>query len=53
MKKGKIFFSSTFLPSACALRVRIHASTSVMGMMASVRVSLTVTALSSVWLPSP
>ena len=31
---------------------RVNAK-SIMGMMASVRVSLTVTALSSVWLPSP
>ena len=53
MKKGKILRRST-LPSPCsAFRVRRKASTSVMGMMARVRVSFTVTALSSVALPRP
>ena len=48
MNIGKIFLNSTFFPSALELRVRINARTSVIGMIASVLVSLTVTALSSV-----
>ena len=56
-KKGKIFFRLTFAPSALCLsrRVRTNASTSVIGMIASVRVSLTIAAASSVllpWIPS-
>ena len=55
-KKGKIFFRLILAPSSClAWRVRISASTSVMGMMASVRVSLTMVAASRVlepWMPS-
>lgn len=53
MNIGKIFLKFTFVPSVLARFVRTKASTSVIGMMASVRVSLTVTALSSVWLPRP
>lgn len=52
MNIGKIFLNSTFFPSALELRVRINARTSVIGMIASVLVSLTVTALSSVAEPS-
>ena len=49
MKNGKIFLKSTRFPPSCfSRRVRRKASTNVMGMMASVRVSFTVTALSSV-----
>jgi len=49
MKKGKIFLKSTFLPSVFfSVFVRINASISVMGIMARVLVSLTVTALSRV-----
>lgn len=56
-KKGKIFFRLTFAPSALCFsrRVRTNASTSVIGMIASVRVSLTIAAASSVllpWIPS-
>ena len=53
MKKGKIFFRLTFWPASFWPRVRRKASTRVMGMMARVRVSLTVTALSRVALPRP
>ena len=54
MKNGKIFFRSTALPAAplfFAARVLMRASTNVIGMIASVRVNLTVTALSSVCVP--
>ena len=55
-KKGKIFFRLILAPSSClAWRVRKSASASVMGMMASVRVSLTMVAASRVlepWMPS-
>lgn len=40
MNIGKIFLKSTFVPSVLARFVRTKASTSVIGMMASVRVSL-------------
>ena len=53
MKNGKIFLISTFLPSVDSFLVRIKARLRVIGMIASVRVSFTVTALSSVALPSP
>ena len=54
-KNGKIFFRLTLPAPAVFLsfRARTKASTSVMGMMARVRVSFTVTALSSVALPRP
>ena len=50
---GKTDFSRTFSPSAFALRAAAKAKISVIGMMASVRVSLTITALSNVSLPNP
>ena len=49
---GKAFFKRKPPCPFPAFFAWINDSTSVMGMMASVRVSLTVTALSSVWLPS-
>jgi len=45
--------NSIFFPSFLELRVRMKASTSVIGMIASVRVNFTVTALSKVADPSP
>lgn len=53
MKTGKIFLISTFFSPADSLWVRTNARDSVIGMIASVRVSFTVTALSRVSLPSP
>ena len=46
MNIGKIFLKFTFVPSVLARFVRTKASTSVIGMMASVRVSLTMVAKS-------
>ena len=52
MKKGKTFFKETRSPDAfSAFFVRINARTSVIGIIAKVLVSFTVTALSKVWLP--
>ena len=51
MKNGNIFLKLTVVPSFAfcfSLRVRTNASTTVIGIMASVRVSFTVTAVSSV-----
>lgn len=54
MKNGNTCLIETFpAPSPFSRLVRISASTSVIGIIARVRVSFTVTALSSVWLPSP
>ena len=52
IKNGKIFLKSTFFPVFASCFVRMNASTRVIGIIASVLVSLTVTALSSVALPS-
>lgn len=54
MKNGKIFLKSTFLPLSLfffSFLVLINARTSVIGIIASVLVSFTVTALSSVCEP--
>ena len=51
IKNGKIFLKSTFFPEPVSCLVRINASANVIGMIASVLVSFTVTALSSVALP--
>ena len=54
IKNGNIFLKSTDLPVPpffFAVRVRISASTKVIGIIASVRVSFTVTALSNVRFP--
>ena len=57
MKKGKIFFRSKepleALPPRLACQVRQKASARVMGMMARVRVSLTMVAYSSTAPPVP
>ena len=53
MKNGKIFFKLTFCPEVLSLRPLYKARTSVIGIIASVLVSFTVTALSSVAVPSP
>ena len=54
MKNGNTCLIEIFpAPSPFSRLVRISASTSVIGIIARVRVSFTVTALSSVWLPSP
>ena len=51
MKNGKIFLIETFLPFPPLFPVLMNARTSVIGMMASVLVSFTVTALSRVAVP--
>ena len=53
IKKGKIFFKSTFFPSFPDFFVRMKARTKVIGIIAKVLVSFTVTALSSVSDPNP
>ncbi len=53
IKKGKIFLNSTLLPSPLFCFARTNANTSVIGMMAKVLVSFTVTALSKVADPRP
>lgn len=53
IKKGKMLFIFTFLPSFPDCLVRINANTKVIGIIASVLVSFTVTALSNVAVPSP
>ena len=51
MNMGKIFRKFTFSPPEVLALVRYNARTSVIGMIASVLVSFTVTALSSVLFP--
>lgn len=56
MNHGKIFAKFTFVPALpffFSLWVRINARQSVIGIIANVRVSFTVTALSNVALPKP
>ena len=53
IKNGKILFNSTFFPSFPDFFVRKNANTNVMGIIASVLVNFTVTALSKVNDPRP
>ena len=53
MKNGKIFFKFTFFPSFPDCFARKNANTNVIGIIANVLVSFTVTALSNVSVPKP